>query len=298
MTTDQELEETLRRLAAVGNVASPTPTELARIAERRARGDRVIIPHPGEAIPRARRIRTLWVAAIAAGLVLAFAVQQRQSGASSLADVALVPGMLVAQTSPTPAFPVLKLSKVSRLRPGRWVYVAEPISREAFDTTFIYQLEPTTYKGSDAWLVVTGMQVKGSDPAFTDSTWLSRSNVVPLSHWTDTTEAWKPVFGNGLALLQSVALDSTWRASVPLLANHPDPNAADVQTWLNLAVYGEEDVLAPAGRFRCWKVGFRPSKGFFFWVTEDGTLVRQGMERPDNFAFGRMNLALLSHEPL
>lgn len=292
MSTDLGTEEALRAMAARTVAPAPSSDQWHRILARRQSGDQVPFP---SAMPRLRsRTPWIWLAAAAAVALLLspLALRRPVHRAATLA-----PGLLVAQRSPTPAFPVLERLDGPRLKPGRWSFAAEPLGTGPFDTTFVYQVEPATRKGTEAWLVLAGMRVRDEPIQFSDSTWLSRDRLDPLAHWTDTTNLWKPVIGNAIALLQSVTLDSTWRASIPLLGNRTKVNDADVP-WVNLAVYGEEEVNTPAGRFRCWKVGFRPSLGFFFWMRPDGTPVRQGMARTDDFAFGRMNLALVKVEPL
>jgi hypothetical protein len=300
MTTDEEFEQLLRQ-AAAGTVAQqPSAQQCARILERRARGERVRIPAPARRWSRSSMAWVAGLATVAAGLgatvvsTLPRPPRHPEAGQSRPAQTLLAPGPLMAQSASQPAFPPLEAGLGHRLRPGRWIYTAD-LTREVLpgDTLFVYALVPTTYQGSEAWLVLAGRQVQGGPAEYSDSTWLARDRLDVLEHRSDSLITWQPVPANMLAVLQAATLGSAWAASVPLLGRDQGQTR---HGWINLKVYGRETVEVPAGRYTCWKVGFRPSLGFFFWISPDGVPVRQGMNRADDLAFGKMNLALLRYE--
>lgn len=301
MTTDLELEKTLRALAARTVAQPPSAEQCARILDRRARGERVRLP--------ARTALRRWrgnpglaaLAAIAAGLgviVVAFPpdrVRRQDEREPYSASALLAPRDLIAQPAGLQAFPRFGVGASDRLRPGRWTYTAD-LTREVQrgDTLFVYALIPTTYQGSEAWLALAGMQVDSTPPVYSDSTWLSRTRLDVLGHRRDTLVTWQPVASTILTLLRTAPLDATWAASVALPGTVQDRQNG--RRWMNLKVYGRETIDVPAGHCHCWKVGFRPSLGFFFWVNQDGVTMRQGMSRIDDYAFGRMNLGLVRFE--
>jgi hypothetical protein len=299
--TDLEFEKTLRTVAARTVDLTPSTAQCARLLERRRRGERVRIPAQAEWKRRPWGSRITAMAAIAAGLgaivVASFrnASRREDEGRPHPPPALLIPGPLMAQPTSRPAFPVLASLSGRRLRPVRWTYTAD-LTRTArpADTLFVYTLLPTTYRGSEAWLALAGMQVEGRLPAYSDSTWLSRERLDVLGHRRDTLVTWQPVVSTVLTILQAAALDSAWAVSVPMPGTVRDRQ--DGRSWMNLKVYGRETIEVPAGRCTCWKVGFRPSLGFFLWVDQEGVTVRQGMGRVDDYAFGKMNLGLLRTE--
>jgi hypothetical protein len=296
MITDQEIETALRRLAARSEALHPSPEQCEAIRQRRARGDRVTF-----CIEVTRGSRAVgWgiggSALLAACLAMAVLASLRQrSNSGNERAPSLLPGALMAKSSGQPAFPALEHLSGQRLRPGRWIYAAEPLSDSSSrDTLVVYELRPVSFRNSEAWLVLAGMQIHGAATVYSDSTWLSRGRLDVLAHWRDTLVAWQPLATNLQTILLATTLDSAWKASLPLLGT--PQGSRDGQGWLNLKVYGREFTESPAGRCGCWKVGFRPSLGFFFWVNADGWMMRQGMSEADDLRFGKMNLVLVRFE--
>jgi hypothetical protein len=300
MTTDAEFENLVRQAATLTVLEQPTAEQCARILERRARGERVSLPVQPSARRRSWGPRITALAAIAAGLgtivvaSLRSPARQGDEGRPRPAPSLLAPDVLLAQTTSHPVFPVL--SAPSRpLRAGSWIYTAEiPDEIRPWDVLFTYRLIPSHYEGSAAWLLLAGRQAPESDPVVSDSTWVAREGLLVLAHRRDTTLRWQPVPSLFLAVLQAAELSADWSASVPLLRDGTDSVA--VRQWVNLKVYGTETVDVPAGRFTCWKIGFTPNAGFYFWISTDGWPVRQGMDPPENRAFGKINLLLVRHE--
>lgn len=295
MITDEEIAHTLRQMASRSSSPRPSAAQWDAIQRRRARGERVAIP------TRAGSEATPWLLG-GAGLallaaVLAVIVLGRSRPASRVegtGPVMLLPGTLMAQPANLPAFPVVEHLSGQGIHPGRWTYAPEPLSdAHARDTLLVFELRATTFRGSEAWLALAGKQVLGAAPVYRDSTWLSRGRLDVLGHQRDTLELWQPLVTSLQTVMMGTELDSAWKASFPLAES---PSAGG--SWFNLRVYGQETIEVPAGRYVCWKVGFRPTLGFYFWITADGSMVRQGMSRPDDLAFGKMNLALVRYEDL
>jgi hypothetical protein len=301
MTKHDDMERWLRAAAAGMASISPSADQAELILARRARGDRVAIPLM---LGSWRRLG-LWaaaLAAVAAGVFLLLYAPLRQETDSSKQKTPSTPvfvtGSLMAQPSPHPMFPALG-SSVSlsgrRLQAGTWVYSAEmPGNQASSDSLAIYSVVQSEHSGMPAWLVLAGKQLEGKRRVFTDSMWLDRESLQVIALHGDTVSGWQPVPSEILALLQGAHLSADWKASVAMLKNAADSIA--VWAWFNLQVYGAEDVQVPAGSFVCWKVGFMPDKGFYFWMSKDGWLIKQGMGREPYDAYGKMNLYLLGQE--
>lgn len=313
MLNDQELERRIR--AAARQLESPAPSQrqLELILERRRRGERVIISGPGSGAGRpARRWVTRVSAVTAAGLLLLFFLPQRNHRPPPVTDdaaegaepslFALTP--LAAQATSYPSFPTRESAKGIALRPGRWVYSAEPddLMRPG-DTLLVYSVERSEYAGTAAWLLLAGKQVGNHPPFFTDSTWVSREGLEPLAyHAPAVNERWQPVPAYLLAVLQAADLSADSTISIPILSTSSDSVA--VQFWVNLRVHGVQVIDVPAGRYVCWKVSLHrgrgrlnPGLGFFFWISKgERSPVRQGMDDLDDLSFGKMNLQLIRSE--
>jgi hypothetical protein len=319
MTRDDELERRIRAAADTLQSAAPSAVQLERILARRARGERVTLP---AASSRPGRPALRWFmlgAAAAAVLLLAYFPSlldgpsppigpqrpdtmavvgsgKAEGGPGTSREWRLVSAVpLMAQTSIEPKFPVLGASTGLRLRPGRWVYTTQPPRDEApYDSLLVYSVSQSQVGERPAWLLLAGKQLEDGPTIFAESTWVAREEFEILAYHEDTLSHWRPVPAGILALLQGSDLSLDWKGSAPLLQSSQE--GVVVRRWWNLRVYGTEKIDVPAGRFSCWKVGFSPSNGFFFWISRNGWPVRQGMSREDDLAYGKMNLFLVSGE--
>jgi hypothetical protein len=303
MITDEELLRRMRVESRWTESLSASADQWEMIEARRARGERVTIPDA----PIAKGTTLLWrlawpVAAAAAALLAMYVPLQRDTSprpgveaGPSPGPAVFAPGLLFGQTTSQPHFATLGASAGERLEPGRWVYAAAvPNQTRPSDTLMVYSVAAADYSGKPAWLVLTGKQLEGKAAIFADSTWMSRDSLMVLEYRTDTLDTSRPLPGNILAVLQGASLSTEWKSSIPILSGTP---GSLVHSWMNLRVYGVDEIEVPAGRYSCWRVGFHPNNGFYFWISKEGWPIRQGMSRTDDFAFGEMNLALVRKEP-
>lgn len=302
MITDEELMLKLRSVTGWAESLAPTEAEWDRIRTRRMRGERLTIP------PMPRRAATIarWLpAALVALLMIALyplgwydSWPRSVRPASTVGGSApFVPEMLVAQTTSRPSYPALGDSIGYGLRAGRWLYSDEPPGQQRpWDTLLVYTVAPGEYAGKPAWLILLGRQSASGGPiSYSDSTWLSQDGLETLMHHVAPHVAPAPLAAKYFTVLQRVPLSLDWSTSVPVQAA---AGGTTERRWMNLKVYGQEDVEVPAGKFRCWRVGASPDAGFYFWVSADGMPVRQGMRREDDYSFGKINLYLVRREEI
>lgn len=286
-----ELETTLATLRDQPPTYSPSAGQAARILERRAQGERITIP----ASPRQllHSINPIVIGSLAlAAAIGAIVVATRPNHAAE--RPLFSPGELMAQPTTHPEFPVFS-APTRPLQPAQWVYSSEPLDQiRPWDQLFVLRQVQSKYQGSAAWLLIAGTKAPDSAPVFTDSTWAAREGLALLAHRRDTTIMVQPLPSLMLAMLQSAELSEDWKASIPLPMRRQSSNET---AWMNFKVYGTEMVESPAGTFKCWKVGFSPEIRFYFWVNEQGWVVKQGTGRLD-MEYGKMNLLLVRREGL
>ncbi len=300
MITDEELVLQLRSATGWADALAPTESEWHSIRSRRMRGDRLTIPP----MPRRASGNARWVpAAVAAVLLLLAGVPlcqrwlSRSGAAAPLGGASFAPEMLVAQTFSSPSYPALGDSIGYGLRAGRWLYSdAPPGQQRPWDTLLVYTVALGEYAGKPAWLILLGRQSAAGGPiGYADSTWMSRDGLETLMHHVAPHASPLPLAAKYFTVLQAAPLSLDWSTSVPVQAA---AGGTAGRRWMNLRVYGQEEVAVPAGRFRCWRVGTSLDAGFYFWVGADSMPVRQGMRREDDYSFGRMNLYLVRREEI
>lgn len=281
-----ELENNLRQLPDQTSGYRPTQEQLHIILQRRAEGERIVIPATIErALPLSRALLVATgCAAVAAGVILYRGIESRAAGSL------WTPGELMAETTVKPEFPVLS-TPARPLKQALWLYDADPLDQiRPWDQLFALKVVQSTRQGKAAWMLLAGTKNPDSAPEFSDTTWLARDGLALLDRRRDTAVSVQPIPSLFLAVLQAADLSKDWSASVPIQVRRDGEPKTE---WMNLKVYGSEQVETPLGTFECWKVGFSPEIQFYFWVTQEGWPVKQGTGRVDQ-VYGKMNLLLVN----
>jgi hypothetical protein len=163
---------------------APEPSEslLRDILARRAAGERRELPRE---TPKARK-SWRWVAAslaAAAGVTLiVVGSRSHPSGTSEDAvEPLLGPGLLYAEATDHPTFPVVRAARL--LRPGRWRYQFQTFMENANQTPEDWLIQRSTgeYEGEPAYRYGYGPVVGDQAPILSDTLWLDHETMRPIA---------------------------------------------------------------------------------------------------------------------